>query len=243
MSIAIAFYVVFGLVARSWLRHPVPWLLGSAAVALTWRELWRTDPATFLQFPLFALDFAMGLTGAILYVKLHRGGLALLRRHAGLACLAAAGALLLCLYLAGLPVARKTGGYWGESWLLATLLPVCFTTLLITLPFTPRDVQRVIGNPVGRWIGSVSYGLFLFHFLVIWLVLYFVDIPRDGSPSSTLLLGALVLPISITLGWAGTRWVEHPLRLRAQKLAADLDRRSGERAVPPPAEPQLSPAA
>jgi peptidoglycan/LPS O-acetylase OafA/YrhL len=243
MSVAIIFYAVFGMVATRWLRHPFLWLLGSAVLAIVWREWWRSNPQVFLQFPLFALDFGLGMTGAYVYVQLHRGGLAALRRHAAVACLLATGALVCCLYLCGLPVARKTGFFWGESSVLAVLAPLSFTALLITLPFTPRAVQAVVGNPVGRWVGSVSYGLFLFHFIVIWLVLYFTDLPRDGSPSSTLLLGALVLPISITLGWAGTRWVEHPLRMRAQRLAAHLDRRSAAPAVAPQAEPQLSPAA
>jgi hypothetical protein len=56
-------------------------------------------------------------------------------------------ALLCCLYLCGLPVARKTGFFWGESSVLAGLAPLCFTALLITLPFTPRAVQKVVGNP------------------------------------------------------------------------------------------------
>lgn len=247
MSIAIVFYAIYGAIAMRWLRHPWLWLLGSAVLAVGWREYWRGDINTFLQFPLFALDFGLGMAGAILYVRLSRGGLARVRRHAGLACLAAASALLVLLYFAGLPVARGTGGYWGESSLLAVLLPAAFVSLLITLPFTSQAVQAVVGNPVGRWIGSVSYGLFLCHFLVIWTVLRFVDIPRDGSPGSVLKLGAIVLPISVTLGWAGTRFIEHPLRLRAQKLAADLDRRSAGRKAAAAAagqpEPQLSPAA
>ena len=178
MSVAIIFYAVFGTVATRWLRHPFLWLLGSAVLALVWREWRRSNPQVLLQFPLFALDLGLGMTGAYVYVQLHRGGLAALRRHAADACLLTAGA-----------------------------------------------------------------GLFLFHFIVIWLVLYFTDIPPHGSPSSTLVLGALVLPISITLGWAGTHWVEHPLRMRAQRLAAHLDRRSAAPAVAPQAEPQLSPAA
>jgi len=248
MSIAIVFYAIYGLIAMRWLRHPWLWLLGSAVLAVFWREHFRGDIATFLQFPLFALDFGLGMTGAYLYVRLRHGELAPLRRYAGRACLAAAAALVVLAYFAGLPVARGSGGYWGESSLLAVLLPTAFVSLLITLPFTPHRVQAIVGNPVGRWIGGVSYGLFLCHFLVIWTVLLVTDIPRNGSPKSVLELGAIVLPISITLGWAGTRFIEHPLRLRAQKLAADLDRRSAARkaaaaAAAAPPEPQLSPAA
>jgi len=82
-------------------------------------SLKRGDIATFLQFPLFALDFGLGMTGAYLYVRLRRGELAPLRRYAGRACLAAAAALVVLAYFAGLPVARGSGGYWGESSLLA----------------------------------------------------------------------------------------------------------------------------
>ena len=116
-------------------------------------------------------------------------------------------AALLCmwtlLYLAGSAVLRKDYGYWGEGPVLAVLVPAAFGIALISLPFVPRAVQRVFDNRPARFIGDISYGIFLFHFLVIWGTLALVDIPRNGSPSSLFELMAIVLPVTIVLAWLG----------------------------------------
>ena len=104
--------------------------------------------------------------------------------------------------------------------MLAVLVPAAFGIALICLPFVPRAVQRVFDNRPARFIGDISYGLFLFHFLVIWGTLALVDIPRNGSPSSLFELLAIVLPVTIVLAWLGTNLVELPVRERAKLLAA-----------------------
>ena len=102
----------------------------------------------------------------------------------------------------------------------------------------------MFANRVARWVGSISYALFLFHFLVIWLVLLVVPIPRNGSPESMLELTAIVLPITLTLAWLATRFVEVPVRRRAQALGARVQRpiRLDRQTEPEAARPQAPPA-
>ena len=59
---------------------------------------------------------------------------------------------------------------------------------------------------------------------MIWLVLSVVPIPRNGSPSSMLELTMIVLPITFTLAWLATRYLENPLRRRAHVVAARFQR-------------------
>jgi peptidoglycan/LPS O-acetylase OafA/YrhL len=164
------------------------------------------------------------MTAAHVYVRVSDNVTERMRSALRVACPAALVLLLCLMYAAGLPVATAHGAWWGESTPLSIAVPLTFGVFLITLPFLPAWGQWVASNRIARWIGSISYGTFLFHFLVIWLVLRIVDIPRNGAPSSMLELTVLVLPITLTLAWLATRYIEDPLRLRAQRLAARSQR-------------------
>ena len=95
------------------------------------------------------------------------------------------------------------------------------------LAFPPGSaVQSVFSNRFMRFLGDVSFGVFLFHFLVIWGALGLFDLPRDGSLNAFLLLTAIVLPVTVLCGWLGTKYVERPIRERARALAER--RRSSE---------------
>jgi peptidoglycan/LPS O-acetylase OafA/YrhL len=229
MSIVACFYVLFPLVARAYLRWPVLGLAAAVTISVAWRTFVAEESRAFLQFPLFLADFAIGMTAAYVYVQVRRRrGLG---QHAALG-LAGVGliALLVLLYVAGLPIARHEGVglYWHEGAALSLAVPTAFALVLVAAPFMPRWAQWPIANPVARWIGQVSYGLFLFHFLVIWSVLGVTEIPRDGSQSSVVELTLLVIPLTLLMGWLGTRFIEHPLRERAQRLA-ERSRRKRER--------------
>jgi len=245
MSIVAVFYVVFALVGAHWLRHPYRWLAATIVLAVAWRETTLSHPDWYLQFPLFSIDFALGMTAAVVYVRLTRRLGDARPRAATAVCGAAAALLTVLLYLSGLAIAQGHGAMWVEGAPLAVAVPVAFTIFLVALPFSAGAIQRAFANRAVRWVGEVSYALFLFHFLVIWLVVRFVHIPRNGALLPTAELAGLVLPISGTLAWAATRWIERPLRVRAHRLAARLEtsssspRRLG--AVPQPA-PAPAPA-
>jgi peptidoglycan/LPS O-acetylase OafA/YrhL len=229
MTIACLFYLLYPFVVRPYFRHPLLGLLVAVAVGVAWREHWRSEPNVFLQFPLFVADFALGMSAAYFYVWLRRKETPRRRAALALACPAAFGLLLYLMYRAGLPVVAREllhlpPSYWGESAFLSVAVPMAFAGFLLTSAYLPRRAAWVLANPVARWIGDISYSIFLFHFLVIWLVLLVVPIPRDGSPSSMLELTVIVLPITLTLAWLATRYLENPLRRRAHVVAARLQR-------------------
>ena len=238
MTIAACFYVAFPFIVGAFQRYPLAGLAVAIAISVTWRLATKGDPHSFLQFPLFAVDFGIGMAAAVAYVRLEGKGRPRLNPRAALAGFALAFAVLIAgLYASGHDIV-ETRAYWNEGVLLSVLVPTSFAALLVCLPFTPGWVQWPLANPVARFIGSINYGLFLSHFLVIWGVLYLTDIPRNSSPQSVIKLTLLVMPLSILFGWLGTKFVEHPIRTRAQQLAA------GRRAPAPhsPGAPAAAPA-
>ena len=147
MTIVVCFWLLYPVIARPYARHPFIGLAVAIALMVAWRLAFSGESRIGLQFPLFAADFAIGMTAAWCYLRLRprlrerpRPGLAL----------GIGGAALLCmwtlLYLAGSAVLRKDYGYWGEGPVLAVLVPAAFGIALICLPFVPRAVQRVFDN-------------------------------------------------------------------------------------------------
>lgn len=92
--------------------------------------------------------------------------------------------------------------------------------LLLLLPAVfGRDersrVRRALEHPLSRWLGSISYGVFLWHLLVLWLVLQLPGLSEFGGHLPLVTL--LVVPLSVLVAWVSLRVVEQP--------ALDLKRR------------------
>lgn len=159
------------------------------------------------------------MTAAFVHVRLGRRADPRARRGLAWACPAAVLVLLYLLYAAGLPIVndRPHHAPGHETVVLSIAVPLAFAIVVLTVAYLPAWAQRPVANRLARWVGSINYAIFLFHFLVIWLVLGVVDIPRNGSPRSMLLLTALVLPVTVVVAWAATRFVERPIRAWAQR--------------------------
>jgi peptidoglycan/LPS O-acetylase OafA/YrhL len=108
-------------------------------------------------------------------------------------------------------------------------VPAVFAMLLSTVPFLPAWAQWPLSNRVSRWVGDVSYGLFMFHFMTIFLVLKLLGINADGSPRALLELLVTVLPISLTIAWFTTRYIEKPARRWMRARADASEKRDRER--------------
>jgi peptidoglycan/LPS O-acetylase OafA/YrhL len=141
------------------------------------------------------------LAGGLLALGLGRngwGGLAFPWRHGlslgGLGCLLAAVSLL----HSGLDFP----GWWA-------VLPVAGAASLIAAGPEGWANRWVLANPVMRFIGLISYPLYLWH----WPLLSFARITAGGEPGLLVRWGAVVL--SGVLAWATWRLVERPIRFGA----------------------------
>jgi peptidoglycan/LPS O-acetylase OafA/YrhL len=200
LSVEAAFYVLLPLIALGFARRPLLWLgvalAGTVALRALALGLAGTGTADRLLSlpPMFAADFAIGMAVAWLYTRGAR-----LPSWLGIA-----GALLV-LYAAGAADAGEARLGARQSLGLAVAVPLAFGALVLAAAHNPWWAA----NPLARWLGKVSYGTFLFHFMVMLAV-------RNALGED--FWGVLIVGVagSVLAGWLSWRLVEQPVRRQAQ---------------------------
>ncbi|MEU8299094.1 acyltransferase [Micromonospora sp. NPDC048909] len=177
------------LVTASWLT-----LMGLGVLSLGLHTMW---------LPSYAGWFGAGMALATIHVALRTGTGERWRwlDELGAAPLACWAVALAALAIATTPLAgprdlaEPTAGEFGAKLLLYLVVAVM---LLLPIAFGPQTgVKSVFDSILGRWLGRVSYGLFLWHPFVLEGIYLVGDRPEfTGDPLGTFLLtvaGGLVL--------------------------------------------------
>jgi len=224
LSIEALFYVTLPLVAGRFFRRPITGLLIAVATSLAWRLFALSMPGVLtdtpsgapgpprllLQYPSFFAHFAFGMCGALLYVRATRDSLP----SRGLRWLLPAQLVLLAALAASMIAHGRnlTGASIDYSYRLADFLPALAFALLLTLAsIAPRGLLGALTWPRMRWLGDVSYGVFLWHLPLVLLVRRHTTLLHEKSDLSFVVLGAIVLPASLLIGWLSRRYVEEPV--------------------------------
>lgn len=224
LSIEALFYAALPLVAAPFFRRPLVGIAVAVATSVVWRWLALliappgpvpTPPRLLEQFPAFPAHFAFGMAAALLYVGTARRADAsarLMARGAGVALLhlAALGVLLVVMVEHGGVVAAAPAQAFART--VAALGPaLAFAVLLAVAVCTPGGPLRVLASAAFRWLGDVSYGVFLWHLPLILAVRPLVlRVAGEHSTAGYVLLCAVVVPASLLLGWLSRRFVEEP---------------------------------
>jgi peptidoglycan/LPS O-acetylase OafA/YrhL len=216
LAVEVVFYAMLPFVAASYARRPLAGLMLALVAAIGLRALiagLAIGPATEARLlslpPLFVADFAVGMTAAWLFA---RGQEALTPLAMPLALLA----VLATGLLAGAADASDAQAATRRSLLLALLVPLAFGALVLAAASARGAWRHLAENPPIRWLGKVSYGVFLAHFMVMELCLNSLGFAR-GSTRAFLVLLAAALPASLLLGWASFKLVESPARRLARR--------------------------
>ena len=250
LSVEISFYLLLPLVAIPFLRHPVLGVAIAAAVTIGW--LWALDHlpwiasnlgtsitrdrveslsfAMGLQIPAFAIHFALGMAGAIAYVKLRArpgapaGGRALAIQLASLAALAAGMYAFGRYAIEGLAVRGDAFAARERIW-LTLALAVAMAVFMVSTALAPARRQLPFALPPLRALGDISYGIYLIHipmFLLVSVVLTDLGLFDEVGPWPAALMA---LPLIVLYGWASARFLEQPIRRWAHRFG----RRTPER--------------
>jgi peptidoglycan/LPS O-acetylase OafA/YrhL len=243
LSVEIGFYVVLPLVAVIYFRHPLAGLALAAAIVLVWRELaLHPDSAVGLfgvdfnshaehrietfyanQFPSWVLALAAGMTGAWAYVRLRDRFPRERLEKMAIRGTAVLGVLLAIeIYLAGHGAVHDVFPFEGlfarESILITLGYPLTLGAVLVGFALLPERAQWPCAAPAIRWIGDISYAIYLIHFAVIWFALHEFSLPGDGSVPAVLAWCAVVYPVSIIYAYLSARFLERPVRRWAHRF-------------------------
>lgn len=160
------------------------------------RPFWgQTLPGSFLVSGYFVFFFVLGI------------GLAVHRDRVGLLLSRFPAWALLALLMGAL-------GLLGSSVPASDLVFGIGATLLIVTVLNMRSLDRLLGLPPLRWLGRVSYSLYLIHLPVFLLVVY--GLP--GAATGVRLM--LLVPLSLLAAWFFHRFVETPSRLCGRVLTS-----------------------
>ena len=219
LSLEVLFYLLLPLVATRFYRRPELWFGILVAISFLWRFDMTTlaNPnsqagptvigiALIAELPTYLTHFALGMGAAWLYASTAED--ADLQRAALWVLGFGAVGVVWGTHLLGIDQIYKTGTPYGQF--TATLpVTVAFTCVLLGLLLGPRWVRLPLEHVVLRRLGRISYGIYLWHFLVIAFLATNVPLPRDGSKPFVLWY-ALVLTATLTLAWASHVTIERP---------------------------------
>jgi len=222
LSLEALFYLVLPFVAGWFWRRPWTAVALAVAVGVAGRvalgDVAGAPGKSVLlsSFPLHLTDFAAGMAAALLYVRAPpvpawvAGAAAAACSVVALAALAAAG---------GADAGDVRDAVRGDALLMA-LLPFAFAGAVLGMAWAPVALRRVLEAAPARWLGTVSYGVFLAHYPLLLLARTTLDFDHDGSRAAFVALAAFAVPASLLAGWLSWIAIERPARRWARRPRA-----------------------
>lgn len=225
-----------GFSRTAWITAELTILTVLAAASVAATVLAGPDPRSWIAGSLlgYGLWFALGMAFALLSVTVREGGarpswVRFLARRAWLPWLAAA-----AVYVAFSQSVPGTPFLLTDSDRLLAHLVFALVATLLLFPAIFAEEQRagarsgsvagaqrgivagLLGNPVVSWLGLISYGIFLWHFVVAF------ELGFIGSGHGFWFILAATLSISIACAAASYYLVEKPLLALKYRKLRDL---------------------
>jgi peptidoglycan/LPS O-acetylase OafA/YrhL len=233
LTLEMAFYLLLPFVARSFHRHPFRWLAGALVVSTGWklfathavttlgwlgaggwspRKLITTQVILVTQLPSYVGHFAVGMAAAWTFVRLQRRARRL-RPHVVVAVqLVAVAGVLAFMRSEGRRALTNTAGTY-DPWTRTTVVAFIFAVLVLATALAPRAAQLPLANRVSRWLGDISYGIYLSQLIVIVSAAEMLGLRPTGTAGAMVRMVAIAVPGAVLAAWLSFRFVERPTRL------------------------------
>jgi peptidoglycan/LPS O-acetylase OafA/YrhL len=212
------FYLALPLLACALAPRRWPWLAVLVGVAWAWRVAWllhpRPDFAHFAwvnQLPGRIDQFAIGMLAALAWVRMQAHGRTLAPRHAN-ALLVAGGVAFLAmpalLLLDGRPTVTQAMSLHPAVVSWHGLASIAVAGVLVACASGAPLATRVLAARPVRWLGEVSYSLYLWHYPVVLWVRW--QSGGEVAPADFWPFFSACLLLSLALATASWWWVERP---------------------------------
>jgi peptidoglycan/LPS O-acetylase OafA/YrhL len=253
ISLVVTFYLLLPLIAGPFYRHPIIGLGIGAAITVGWKLILAHAPhvlAPFTnvpeqhiqvfaidQFPGWAFSLTLGMAAAWTYHYVHqRWTREQLERFATIVIGPLLVVLIAVAYLRGLHALTATGYITQKARMfpmesvLDSTVRACF---ILVLTLGPAWLVWPFTNKVASRLAELSYGVYLFHFIVISYGL--TRLPINGTVADLAIWAVVVLPASLVIAAISRRYLETPI---IQKVRRWTDRRYGPRDAPVAVAPE-----
>lgn len=231
----VTFYVLLAIFATRWFRHPFIGLAITAVIGVVWRILFMNlDSVTALlgneispgragelylaaeiQFPFWAFSFGVGMTMAYLATRRHAQKISIDHSLARIVQVGAVAAFVAIAAIAA--IARPESILYSPP--LGILYVAAIGLFMTATIFSSERWQWPFTNGPVRWLGDISYGVYLIHLVIITCLARLVPMPRGGADAAIVWLLA-VIPLAILWGYLSARLVERPVRAWASRWGA-----------------------
>lgn len=246
----VTFYVLLAIFATRWFKHPLIGLAVTAAIGVTWRLLFSNlDTVTSLlgneisperageqylaaeiQFPFWAFSFGVGMTMAYVVTRGFKRPSPPDPSLAHAVQLAAVAAFIATAVIAAF--AKPAEILYAPT--LQIMYVAAIGLFMTATVFAGARGQLLFANRPIRWLGDISYGVYLIHLVIITCFARLVSMP-GGSMGAVVVWLLAVVPLSILWGYLSARIVERPVRAWASRWGARQNTRA-----PAPSAPQPS---